>query len=345
MSDSKQRILIVDDAPTNIRILADLLQDDYHISAATNGPDALEQALSIGKPDLILLDVEMPEMDGYEVCRRLKANERTKYIPVLFVTARNQIEDERKGFDQGGEDYITKPIHPAIVRARVRNHMNLHLHQEHLEALVQKRTEQVRKGYIDTIERLVMASEYKDENTGSHIRRISYYTKELAQQLGMGAQFCDTIFYSSPMHDIGKVAIPDAVLLKQGPLDKDEWRIMKAHTEIGQKLLQGSDSPLLQMAADIAGGHHERWDGGGYPGGLKGEAIPLPARIMCIADQYDALRSTRPYKPAFNHEQTLSIITKGDDRTKPDHFDPQVLTAFKRCTGVFSDIFDTHYDK
>ena len=345
MAESKKRILIVDDAPTNIRILSDLLQDDYHISAATNGADALEQAFSSCKPDLILLDVVMPEMDGYEVCRQLKAAEETKYIPVLFVTSKSEVDDERKGLDQGGEDYITKPIHPGIVRARVRNHMNLHLHQEYLEELVQQRTEQIRMGYIDTIQRLVRASEYKDEDTGAHIRRISYYTKAMALELGMDAQYCDTIFYASTMHDIGKVAIPDAILLKQGPLDEGEWRIMKTHAEIGAKILQGSDSPLLQMAADIAGGHHERWDGSGYPAGLTGDQIPLSARLMCIADQYDALRSKRPYKAAFSHDKAVSILVEGDGRTLPEHFDPMVLSAFNECYDLFNEIFETYYDE
>jgi putative two-component system response regulator len=338
----KQRILIVDDTPMNIKVLNDLLKNDYHISIATNGPDALELAASKARPDLILLDIMMPGMDGYEVCRRLKAAKETRDIPVLFITAMAEMGNEKMGLELGAVDYITKPVSPPIAMARIRNHMNLHLHQERLEELVAKRTEKIHKGYIETVDRLVLASEYKDEDTGAHIRRISYYTKELAARLGMDSEFCDAIFYASPMHDIGKVAIPDAVLLKEGPLNDEEWKIMQTHAEIGARILAGSESPFLQMAVDIAGCHHERWDGGGYPKGLRGEEIPLTARIMNITDQYDALRSKRPYKPAFDQHKTVAIITEGDGRTMPEHFDPEILAAFKKATDVFADIFATH---
>lgn len=340
----KQRILVVDDTPANIKILNDLLRDEYSISIATNGKDALELANSENRLDLILLDIMMPEMDGYEVCRRLKENEATKNIPVLFVTAMGEVEDEAKGLELGAVDYITKPVSLPIVKARVRNHMNLHLHQEHLEELVVERTNQLREGYVDTIHRLTLSSEYKDEDTGAHIKRISYYTKELSRILGMDAEFCESIFYASPMHDIGKVAIPDAVLLKEGPLNDEEWKAMKTHTTIGGKILEGSASPYLQMAVDIANCHHERWDGKGYPNGFEGEGIPLTARIMNITDQYDALRSKRPYKPAFNHDKTVNIITVGDGRTTPEHFDPEVLEAFRKSTDLFEDIFEQHQD-
>ncbi len=338
----KKKVLIVDDTPMNIKILNAILKDEYQISIATNGADALERANSVNRPDLILLDVLMPEMDGYEVCRRLKENEKNRHIPILFITTKGTVEDETMGLGLGAVDYIIKPFSPAIVVARVRNHMSLHLHEEHLEELVTERTEQLRKGYIDTIHRLTLASDYKDEETGAHIKRISYYTRELSAKMGMDKAFCDAIFHASPMHDVGKVAIPDAVLLKQGPLDEAEWNIMKTHAEIGAKILQGSASPFLQVATEIAGCHHERWDGNGYPNGLEGEEIPLTARIMNIADQYDALRSKRPYKPAFDQQKTLSIIIGGDGRTLPEHFDPAVLAAFEKTTDIFADIFETH---
>ncbi len=340
----KQRILVVDDTPANIKVLNELLRDQYHVSVATSGPGGLDIAASENRPALILLDIMMPDMDGYEVIKKLKENPKTEKIPVLFITAKGEVEDETYGLSLGAVDYIRKPISPPIVKARVNAHMSLHLYQENLEELVAARTKQLRNGYIDTVHRLTLASEYKDEDTGSHIRRISYYTKELAQRLGMDSTFAETIFYASPMHDIGKVAIPDSVLLKKGSLDDEEWAIMKTHAEIGAKVLEGSDSPFLEMAVDIAGCHHERWDGKGYPKGLKGEDIPLTARIMNISDQYDALRSIRPYKPAFDHEKTVSIITKGDGRTMPDHFDPAVLRAFEQSLSVFNDIFESHKD-
>lgn len=341
---AKQRILIVDDTHTNIRILNDLLKKEYNISIAMNGVDALAAANSNNRPDLILLDIMMPEMDGYEVCERLKYSVKTNNIPVLFISAKNDADDEMKGLELGAVDYITKPFRPPIVLSRVRNHMKSSFYQKHLEDTVSERAEQIRNGYIETIHRLTLASEYKDEDTGAHIKRISHYTRELAHQLGMDDNFCNAIFYASPMHDIGKVTIPDALLLKQGPLNETEWKIMKSHTTVGAKILEGSDSPYLQMAAEIALCHHERWDGRGYPAGLQGEAIPLTARIMNLADQYDALRSTRPYKPALDHPTVYKILTEGDGRTSPEHFDPDVLAAFRRVADSLNDIFLMNVD-
>ncbi len=334
----RPRILIVDDTPFNVKILNDLLRTDYDIYAANNGREALNIVLRL-KPNLILLDIMMPEMDGYEVCRRLKADRNTASIPVLFVTAKIETEDETKGLELGAVDYITKPVSPSIVRARIKNHINLRRYQEHLEDMVDEKTRLLRDGYVETVHRLVLASEFKDEDTGAHIKRISYYTRELAARMGLGREFAENIFYASPMHDIGKVAIPDAILLKNGSLNAEEWQVMKSHTTIGAKILAGSVSPYLRMAVDIARCHHERWDGMGYPQGLKGQEVPLTARIMHITDQYDALRSRRPYKPAFDHQKTVSIITEGDGRTMPGHFDPDVLAAFKRSLNIFQDIY------
>ncbi len=341
---STNKILIVDDAPENIMLLSALLRSDYQISGTTNGAEALELVASDSPPDLILLDVMMPEMDGYEVCKKIKADPKRKSIPILFITAMADAEDEAYGLSLGAVDYITKPVNPPIVRSRIHAHMNLVRHQKHLEDLVAERTQQLREGYVDTIHRLTLASEFKDEETGAHIKRISYYTKLMAVSLGMNREFTENIFHASPMHDIGKVAIPDAVLLKEGPLNDEEWQVMKTHAEIGGQILEGSKSPYLVMAVDIARCHHERWDGKGYPRGLKEDEIPLTARIMNLADQYDALRSKRPYKPAFSHEKTVDIITKGDGRTLPEHFDPEVLSIFKKMAHQFDEIFNTHKD-
>lgn len=339
---SKDRVLIVDDLPSNIRVLNDALNQDYQISVSTSGAEALVLAKAFPQPDIILLDIMMPEMDGYEVCRRLKRSPATQDIPVLFVTAMDEVADEALGLSLGAVDYITKPIKPAIVKARLRNHMSLHKYQRQLEDIVNQRTAQLKNGYIDTIHRLTLASEYKDEDTGDHIKRISYYTQEIAFGLGMNSEFCEAIFYASPMHDIGKVAIPDSILLKPGPLDPDEWEIMKTHAQIGGEILKGSDSPYLKMAMEIAVSHHERWDGSGYPIGLKAEQIPQTARIMAMVDQYDALRSKRPYKPAFDHEKACRVIIHGDGRTMPVHFDPAVLNAFKRFERKFEEIFENY---
>jgi putative two-component system response regulator len=340
---SSATVMVVDDVEANIDVLVEALGSDSEVSVAMDGKTALD-AVAEDKPDIILLDIMMPEMDGYEVCKRLKADKSTAGIPVLFLTAMTEEQDEAKGLALGAVDYITKPFSPDLVKSRVRNQLELKLHRDHLEELVAQRTRQLREGYIDTVHRLTLSSEFRDEDTGAHIKRISFYTRELALRMGLGKEFCDTIFYASPMHDVGKVAIPDSILLKEDSHDADEWEVMKTHAEIGAKILEGSASPFLQMAVDIAHFHHERWNGSGYPRGLKGDEIPITARIMSITDQYDALRSKRPYKPALDQEKTLSIITRGDGRTMPDHFDPEVLAAFEKAVDIFAEIFDEHRD-
>jgi len=348
----KKKILIVDDQKKNIKILKLHCKSLGHDTIeAMDGKEAIEAARQY-QPDAILMDVMMSTMDGFEATAILKSSEDTKHIPIIMVTALDSREDRLTGIAKGADDFLTKPIDGDELVLRLKNNLRnkefhdfLEQHKQILETKVAERTQQLREGYIDTILRLTLASEYKDEDTGSHIKRVSFYAMELAERLGMDSGFADTIFYASPMHDIGKVAIPDAILLKQGPLDEEEWKIMKTHTTIGAKILEGSKSPFLEMAVDIARCHHERWDGRGYPAGLQGEDIPVTARIMNIIDQYDALRSRRPYKPAFDHEKTCKIITRGDGRTMPDHFDPEILASFKKATAAFADIFATHQDE
>ncbi len=351
MPDRKSLILVVDDEESNRRLFdAQLKAEGYRVALASSAGQALDM-VAVEPPDLMLLDVMMPEMDGFELVARFKSDERARQVPVILVTALDDRDSRLRGLQAGAEDFLTKPVDRAELAARVRNLLKLKEYADFLanysrvlEEKVLARSRELTESYRETIVTLNRAASYKDEETGAHVQRISFYTMDLAEQLGMGRDFCDNIHYASPMHDVGKIAIPDAILLKPGKFEPDEWEIMKSHSGLGAKLLAGGRSPYLAMGVEIALSHHERWDGGGYPAGLKGEAIPLSARIMNICDQYDALRSKRPYKPAFSHEKTAEIITVGDGRTMPGHFDPQVLGAFKRAAERFRDIYEAHAD-
>jgi putative two-component system response regulator len=341
----KGKILAVDDTPASLRLLTDMLKaEGYEVRSAISGELALRAATS-NPPELVLLDIRMPGMDGYDVCRRLKAQPATCDVPVIFVSAVSETDEKVLGFDIGAVDFVIKPYQRDELLARVHTHLELNRLRNHLEDLVEERTHQLTASHRETIATMTRAASYKDEATGAHVARVSFYSEELARVLGMGAKFCDIIHYASPMHDVGKIAIPDAILGKQGNFEPDEWEIMKTHAALGAKMLGGTDSPYLIMGAEIAGGHHERWDGSGYPLGLKGETIPLPARIMQICDVYDALRSSRPYKEALSHERSMEIIFAGDGRTLPSHFDPAIFDSFKGCIGRFRDIFEAHKDK
>lgn len=344
-------IQIVDDDLRNIRLLeAQLKAEGHEIMTALSGNACLAQ-LKDRLPDLILLDIMMPGMDGFEVAGRLKQDARTKAIPVIMVTALEDRDSRLRALHMGAEEFLNKPVDRAELWIRVRNMLRLKEYQnflaEHnriLEEQVAERTQALRDAYKDTIFTMVRAAEFKDEETGAHVQRISFYCRDMAEELGMDAHFCDELFHASPMHDIGKIAIPDAVLLKPGGFTPEEWAVMKGHAAFGAKILERGGSPYTRMGAEIALAHHERWDGTGYPNGSRGEAIPFPARLMNIADVYDALRSKRPYKPAFTHERAVEIITVGDGRTQPGHFDPQVLDAFGRCAERWRDIYETNAD-
>lgn len=347
----KKKILIVDDEEINLRLMGAVLKNyDYIYDTARNGIEAIEKTKEMS-PDLIFLDIMMPEMDGYEVCRRLKKNPETQHIPIVMVTALADKEARIEGLRAGANDFITKPIDSIELMVRAQNLLRvkefedfLKQHNEFLDNEVKKKTSQLKESYIDTILRLTRIAEYKDEDTASHIKRAGYYSSLIARHLGWSEDKTGTIFYAAPMHDIGKVGIPSEILLKTAKLTPEEFTLMKTHTVIGGKILTGAISDILQMAEVIAVSHHERWDGTGYPKGLKGEEIPIEGRMYNIADQYDALRSIRPYKPAFPHKEAVRIITEGDSRTMPEHFDQQVLDVFKQLADKFNEVFETHKD-
>ena len=321
----KEKILIVDDMPANIKILGEVLRNDYDIRFARSGQKALELALS-DPPDLILLDIMMPNMDGYEVCKRLHEHPKTKNIQIIFITAMDSEEDEARGFDAGATDYITKPFQPPIVKARVKTHLELSRHRNYLEELVSERTNELRKTQKEIVYRLGRAAEFRDNETGHHVKRLSHYCAMFGEELGMDKEKQEQFMYASSMHDVGKIGIPDHILRKPGKLDSGEWEIMKKHTTIGSDMLDGSDSELLMLAQKIALTHHERWDGSGYPEGLKGVEIPIEGRITAICDVFDALTSERPYKKEWPVEKAVAEI----NLNRGKHFDPTLVDMFQK---------------
>ena len=340
-----ESILIVEDLEVFIDVLVEILQADYYLSVATDGHQAVEMARQI-KPDLILLDIMLPEMDGYKVCELLKADPTTRKIPVIFLTARASHEDEARGLDLGAADFIAKPFHPDLVKARIRNHLEIKRHRENLQTLVDQRTQALVQTQEATIASLAILAEYRDPETADHIQRTKHYVRILAEHLAsshpetLTPEMIAMLVQSAPLHDIGNVGIPDRILQKPGTLTQLEMKQMQQHTLLGSEAIKKTEAFLgtnsfLQTAREIAEFHHEKWDGSGYPHGLKGQEIPLSARLMTIADVYDALISPRPYKHPVSHEAAVGIITQGDDQTRPENFDPQVLAAFKETHTEF----------
>lgn len=326
MEENKKTILVVDDTPANIDILVQVLHERYKTKVATNGEKALQIARKFPQPDMILLDIMMPEMDGYKVCERLKSDPLTAKIPVIFITAMNHDEDEAKGLELGAVDYITKPIRPSITLSRIKTQLALYDQNRELEEKVTVRTAELNESRLQVIRRLGRAAEYKDNETGLHVIRMSHYSRLIAESyIGGTSEWTELVFQASPMHDIGKIGIPDRILLKPEKLDDEEWAMMLKHPEFGAEIIGEHPSGLLQMAHEIALNHHEKYDGSGYPRGLKGEEIPLSARIVAIADVFDALTTLRPYKHAWSVEQAVDyILTSGGS-----HFDPELIGHFQ----------------
>ena len=348
-------ILIVDDSPENLAVLSELLQTEYRVRAATSGDKALRVVKTTPKPDLILLDVMMPEMDGYEVFSRLRADSETRDIPVVFVTAMDSTEAEIRGLDVGAVDYIAKPIVPPILRARVHTQLELKQARDwlknqnaYLEVELARRMSETLAVQDVSIHALAHLAEIRDPETGNHLRRTQGFVRALAEQLVDHPRFADfltphaidLLVKSAPLHDIGKVGIPDHILLKPGKLTPEEWEIMKTHAKLGRDAIEQAerdvDRPLefLAMAKDIAHYHHERWDGGGYPDGLAGDDIPIAARLMALADVFDALISQRVYKPPMSFDEAYEIIVAG----RRTHFDPDVVDAFIARFDEFSEV-------
>ncbi len=317
----RKTILIVDDEPNNLNVLKQVLASEYNLMFANNGQKALEIVYKY-KPNLILLDIMMPNMDGYQVCEQLQRNEETQAIPVIFVTAMGDIEDEARGFDVGAVDYIMKPISAPIVQRRVRNHLSL------------VRMNELQRNQKAATFMLGEAGHYNDTDTGVHVWRMSAYARIIAEKIGWDEEMLELLEMAAPMHDTGKIGVPDTILKAPRQLTADEWVIMKTHTEIGHRILSMSPNPLFQMAAEIALYHHERWDGKGYPMGLAGEDIPESARIVAIADVFDALTMKRVYKDPWSTEDAIEKILSESGA----HFEPRLVEVFKNCISEILEI-------
>jgi putative two-component system response regulator len=357
----KATILVVDDTPDNLSLMSGLLKDLYKVKVANGGEKALRIAQSDSPPDLVLLDIMMPEMDGYEVLQHLKRDPKTRDIPVIFLTAKSEVEDEKRGLEMGAVDYITKPISPPIVMARVATQLSLKASADFLrskadflEMEVAKRTREVMAIQDVTILAMASLAETRDSDTGNHIRRTQYYVRALAEKLRSNPRFAgfltdqniNMLFKSAPLHDIGKVGIPDRILLKPGRFEPQEFEIMKTHTTLGADAIThaevslGTEVEFLRMAKEIALSHQEKFDGSGYPEGLRGDDIPISARLMAVADVYDALISRRVYKDGMPHEKAVAIMVEG----KGSHFDPDMIDAFVELQEEFRAIARRYAD-
>ena len=355
-------VMAVDDVLLNLMILESILEEDYDVVLATSGEEALVKMLK-SKPDLVLLDLSMPDMDGFELVERMHKDNSLSDIPVIFVTGEYDAVAEEKGLSTGAVDYIKKPYIPGSIRVKIKNHIELKTYRDELAVAVAERTKELEQRTLELVAThsaiimgMSLLSESRDKVTGAHLARIKNLTELLANQVAkdqpglLDEDTISAIITYSPLHDVGKVSVPDAILNKPGKLTDEEFTQMKSHTAGGGELLRQmanflpGDQSLLSVAIDIAECHHERFDGTGYPRGLSGDNIPLSARIVSVADVYDALRSARPYKRGLSHEESMDIILKGDGRTDPAHFDPRLLSAFKTAHEQLKQAYDSNPD-
>lgn len=348
MDLSTASILIVEDQKENIDLIRGILGDTYRLRIATKGSDAL-RIIALERPDLVLMDVGLPDIDGFEVCAKMLEDEGNASIPVIFLTAATTPQDEMTGLKLGAVDYIFKPYNPSIIQNRVKNQLELYRYRRQLEDLVLKRTQELKETQIGLLTTLELATGYRHKETGDHVIRtkklVALLTKLVAPLFPkeIDAEFAELVTETSSLHDIGKISIPDSVLLKSGTLSREEFAIMRNHPAIGHDLLKEAlvtfpNNKFLQIALEIASYHHEYWDGTGYPYGLKGEAIPLSARLMAVVDVYDAMTSDRVYRKGIEHSEVIRIFREGDGRTLPSHFDPTILAVFLANEQAFAKV-------